>query len=63
MLFLFLRLWSHYIAQAGLGLEFLLLQPPKSWDYRHVTTLSFHIFFEFASFIFIVPLGGGQRGR
>jgi hypothetical protein len=29
--------WTHYVAQAGLELKILLLQPPDYWDCRHVT--------------------------
>jgi hypothetical protein len=39
---------SHFIAQAGLELEFLLPQPAECWDYRRVPLhLAFQIFFYF----------------
>jgi hypothetical protein len=33
--FLFFETGSPFVVQAGLKLEVLLPQPPKSWDYRH----------------------------
>jgi hypothetical protein len=36
---------SHYVAQAGLKLMILLLQPPKCWDYKYPTMPSSIFFF------------------